>query len=137
MHAVVVLVATSLSDAKKNERKSGFIIPKKVKKSSDSHGDQRSVDKRAGSDKYTSAHPTGINSLLCAKQLEPVQVHSVGHQSKPTHQPSVIQSVSVKTILNSPSSSSSSKTLQLADEIRYVLGSVRHVHVFVSCLVVR
>ena len=65
-----------------------------------------------------------INNLLSTKKLEPVQVHSVistvGQQSK--QQSSVIQSVSVKTLLNnSPTSSSSnSKTSQLADEIRLV-----------------
>jgi len=53
---------------------------------------------------------TSINNILSTKQLEPVQVHSVGQQQ------AVIQSVSVKTLLNN-SPSSNTKTSQLSDEI--------------------
>ena len=84
------------------ERKSSFTIPKKMKKNSSSN---------------TSLPPppstvvTSINNLLSTKQLEPVQVHSVGQQQ------AVIQSVSVKTLLNH-SPSSSTKSSQLSEELR-------------------
>ncbi|CAF5053655.1 unnamed protein product, partial [Rotaria socialis] len=54
-----------------------------------------------------------INNLLSSKQLEPVQVHSVvssGGQQAKQQQPSVIQSVSVKPLLNSSPSSSNTKS---------------------------
>jgi hypothetical protein len=91
------------------ERKSSFIIPKKVKKNSD--GNVRLQDSLPALPSSTNA--TNINNLLSTKQLEPVQVHSVGQQH------SVIQSVSVKTLLNH-SPSSNTKTSQLSDEIRYI-----------------
>lgn len=84
------------------ERKSGFTIPKKAKKNSSGN---------------TSLPPPpstvaiGINNLLSTKQLEPVQVHSVGHQQ------AVIQCVSVKTLLNH-SPTSNAKSSQLSEEIR-------------------
>ena len=67
---------------------------------------------------------TSVNNLLSSKQLEPVQVHSivssVGQQT--TKQSSVIQSISVKTLLNnSQSSPSNTNTSQLSDEIRLTL----------------
>ena len=84
------------------ERKSSFTIPKKVKKSS------------SGSTSVvlpSSIVTASINNLLSTKQLEPLQVHSVGQQQ------AVIQSVSVKTLLNH-SPSSSLKSSQLSEEIR-------------------
>ncbi|CAF1011870.1 unnamed protein product [Adineta steineri] len=116
-------------DIKKTERKSGFTIPKKVKKTSDDHthiSSTKTTDKRSGLQNsllpsQSSTISPSINNILSTKQLEPVQVHSVGHQSKP-QQPlpsSVIRTVSVKTLLNSPSSSSSSsgKISHLSQEI--------------------
>ncbi len=88
------------------ERKSSFIIPKKVKKNPD--GNVRLQDSLPPP---TSTIATSINNLLSTKQLEPLQVHSVGHQQ------AVIQSVSVKTLLNN-SPSSSTKSSQLSEEIR-------------------
>lgn len=84
-----------------SERKSSFTIPKKAKKSS-------SGMTSAGLPSSTIA--ASINNLLSTKQLEPVQVHSVGHQQ------AIIQSVSVKTLLNH-SPSSSHKSSQLSEEI--------------------
>jgi hypothetical protein len=90
------------------ERKSSFIIPKKVKKNSDGN-----VRLQNSLPPPSSMVATSINNLLSTKQLEPVQVHSVGQQQ------AVIQSVSVKTLLNS-SPSSSTKTSQLSNEIRLI-----------------
>jgi len=131
-------VPTSSNDIKKIERKSGFTIPKKIKKTSDlnpndtaiisSNKTSKITDKRNESQNPLLPPPTpssstvaaSINNLLSTKQLEPVQVHSVGQQSK--QQQSVIQSVSVRTLLNNSSSSSSNtKISQLSDEIRLVL----------------
>lgn len=105
-------------ESSSTEKKTGFVIPKKMKKISDkSNGLQDSLSSNVG---------TSINNLLSTKQLEPLQVHSVvstvGQQSK--QQSSIIQSVTVKTLLNnSPSSSSSSntKSSQLSDEIRFIV----------------
>jgi len=78
-----------------SEKKSGFTIPKKTKKSS-----------------TDGTHTTNVNNLLSAKQLEPLQVHSV------TQPQGIIQTVSVKTLLNhSPTSKSSHSSL--SDELRY------------------
>jgi len=101
--------STSHSNRNKDistERKSSFIIPKKIKKNSD--GNVRLHDSLPPPPSSTVA--TSINNLLSTKQLEPVQVHSVGQQQ------AVIQSVSVKTLLNN-SPSSNTKTSQLSDEI--------------------
>jgi hypothetical protein len=130
-------VPTSSNDIKKIERKSGFTIPKKIKKTSDLNPNDNAIissnktskitDKRHESQNPLLPPPTSssstvaasINNLLSTKQLEPVQVHSVGQQSK--QQQSVIQSVSVRTLLNNSSSSSNTKISQLSDEIRLVL----------------
>ncbi len=84
------------------ERKSSFTIPKKVKKNSNGN---------LTLPPPSSTVATSINNLLSTKQLEPVQVHSVGQQQ------AVIQSVTVKTLLNH-SPSSSTKSSQLSEEIR-------------------
>ncbi|UJR15655.1 hypothetical protein I4U23_002591 [Adineta vaga] len=123
-------ISTSSYEIKKVERKSGFTIPKKVKKTSESNFDNvHTVSPTKNTDKHNTSQSslssqsstisTSVNTLLSTKQLEPVQVHSVGQQVKQQQpQASVIQSVSVKTLLNSPSSSpSNTKTSQFADEI--------------------
>ena len=121
------------------ERKPGFTIPKKVKKTSDGNSmisPTKTTDKRPGAQSGQSQSQitsASTNSLLSAKQLEPVQVHSVGQQSKQQQKPpqaAVIQSVSVKTLLSSPSSSST-KTSQLADEIRY--GRILLLNISICC----
>ncbi|CAF4967009.1 unnamed protein product, partial [Rotaria sp. Silwood1] len=135
---------TSSYDIVKTERKSGFTIPKKMKKTSNLNSDSTAVVSSIKTVKTTDKHArlqdslpqlpppplplsstvsTSISNVLSSKQLEPVQVHSVvssvGQQAK--QQQSVIQSVSVKPLLNnSPSSSSSSsntKPSQLSNEI--------------------
>jgi hypothetical protein len=86
------------------ERKSSFTIPKKVKKNSNGN---------LTLPPPSSTVATSINNLLSTKQLEPMQVHSVGQQQ----QQAVIQSVSVKTLLHH-SPSSTAKSSQLSEEIR-------------------
>ncbi|CAF3404572.1 unnamed protein product [Rotaria sp. Silwood1] len=137
-------IPTSSYDIVKTERKSGFTIPKKMKKTSNLNSDSTAVVSSIKTVKTTDKHArlqdslpqlpppplplsstvsTSISNVLSSKQLEPVQVHSVvssvGQQAK--QQQSVIQSVSVKPLLNnSPSSSSSSsntKPSQLSNEI--------------------
>ena len=83
------------------ERKSSFVIPKKIKKNSSGN---------SALSMPSSTVAASINNLLSTKQLEPMQVHSVGQQA-------VIQSVSVKTLLHH-SPSSSTKSSQLSEEIR-------------------
>jgi hypothetical protein len=96
-------------------RKPAFVIPKKIKKTSNLNSN--SPIKTSPSSSIIS---TSINNLLSTKKLEPVQVHSViSTVSQPSkqQQPTLIQSVTVKTLLNN--SPSNTKTSQLSDEIRF------------------
>ncbi|CAF2063716.1 unnamed protein product [Rotaria magnacalcarata] len=124
-------IPTSSFDIVKTERKSGFTIPKKVRKTPNLNSDGSAIispmkpiktpDKHNGlQDVARQTLPSlslnvsaSINSLLSSKQLEPVQVHSVvssGGQQAKQQQSSVIQSLSVKPLLNSSPSSSNTKS---------------------------
>ncbi|CAF4226113.1 unnamed protein product [Rotaria socialis] len=124
-------IPTSSFDVVKTERKSGFTIPKKVRKTSNLNSDGSSIISPMKTIKTSDKHnvlqdvsrrtlpslslnvSASINNLLSSKQLEPVQVHSVvssGGQQAKQQQPSVIQSVSVKPLLNSSPSSSNTKS---------------------------
>ena len=131
----VRLVLPSSYDGSKSEPKSDFVIQKRTKKSTDSANDGHALvspikiikvtNKRQGlpSAVVSPTMSTGINNLLSTKQLEPLQVHSVissvGHQTKQSKTPTVVQSINVKTLLNtSPPASQSRNSSSKAEEIR-------------------
>ncbi|UJR30981.1 hypothetical protein I4U23_018492 [Adineta vaga] len=120
--------STSSYNIVKEERKTDFIIQKRVKKSPNLNADGQALvspikiikitEKRHDSPEIlpppllsslTSTVADSFDNLLSTKQLEPVQVHSVvcksGQQSKPENSLSVaiVQSVNMKALLD-PSS---------------------------------
>lgn len=121
------------------ERKSGFTIPKKVKKSShlnpDEHPIISSMKNIKTSDKHNGLQDTllqpsrllvptistNMNNILSTKQLEPVQVHSVvSSVGQPPKQHQQQSSSSVKSIVHSSASSSTTKQSQSSNEIKFV-----------------
>jgi hypothetical protein len=125
--------SSSSYDVNKTQRKAGFVIQKKAKKTPNmnSHGHAivspikilKVTDKHNGlTDSIISPSSTvaiSINNLLSTKQLEPVQVHSVGHQPKQQQQQAVVQSINVKTLLNtSPASTTKISSSNESNEIR-------------------
>jgi hypothetical protein len=131
----------SSCDTVKSERKTDFIIQKRAKKSPNLNSDGNAIvspikiikvtDKRIDLQGSLPPPPPlllssstvagSIDNLLSTKQLEPVQVHSVvskgGHQLKQEKflQQSVVQTVNVKTLINT-----SPTSLSKPDDIRFV-----------------
>ena len=134
-----VLVSTASYNIVKAEQKPDFFIQKKPKRSTtDANSDGHALvspikivkvtNKRHQSpgSQPSSFVAASVDNLLSTKQLEPVQVHSVvstvGQATKP--QPPVVQSVNVKTLLNTSPSSIAKPTQSPSakpDEIRFVI----------------